>query len=678
MKKQILIPVCIVTVLSWIFALYFTELRVNEVVQSEIDTVTRLNEEKLELSINALENQFYAILDQVSRRALGESAVVSGLPEIARAYDLAFAGNLNDENSPESQEAREALRAYIEAPYQQITNVLGLKEYRLHFHLPPARSLVRSWRKGWQTKRNGVKVDLSDDLSSFRSTVLQVNSSKKPVSGIEVGRGGFVVRGISPVVSPSGMHLGSVEAYYSFQAVIDGLKVPKGVEFGVLMKSELLNVAKSLSDRQANPLFGSSFVVTAASNQKLLLSLKAEDLAKKGLSQKATKDIENFRIVGIPIFDYAKAPVGVMLFILDLSEYFAEKAQILEQGEDTIGSIRIQLLVLAALALLAIFGMLIFIVQRVVGRLDNFVQHAEIVATGDLSKSVAVDGNNELKRLGTALNKLTLSTRDVISKTQGSTKLLMSESERLAKDSHHLQGAAESTFANANNVSAAAEEISASVHHLSSATEELSASIRDIAQSTNESANVANSAFDVATGAVETIERLGSRSEEIGGVMKVITTIAEQTNLLALNATIEAARAGEAGKGFAVVATEVKELAQQTAKATEQISEQIEAIQTDTSQSVQAVRDISDIIENIRANAQTVAAAIEEQSATTDEISHGVVEVTTGSDEIAANISSVSESAQTTQEASLETKNLADELSTIAEQLEKIVSYFKV
>ena len=260
--------------------------------------------------------------------------------------------------------------------------------------------------------------------------------------------------------------------------------------------------------------------------------------------------------------------------------------------------------------------------------------------------------------------------------TQSAT-VLASAAQELTSVSQQMAATAEETATQANVASAAAEQVSKNVTTVSTGTEEMGASIREIAKSANEAARVATTAVKVADKTNAIVAKLGESSAEIGNVIKVITSIAQQTNLLALNATIEAARAGEAGKGFAVVANEVKELAKQTARATEDISRKIEAIQGDTKGAVEAIAQIGKIINQINDIQNTIASAVEEQTATTGEISRNVAEAALGSAEIAENITGVAQAAQSTTEGASNTKNSADELTKIALDLQKLVSEFK-
>jgi methyl-accepting chemotaxis protein len=254
---------------------------------------------------------------------------------------------------------------------------------------------------------------------------------------------------------------------------------------------------------------------------------------------------------------------------------------------------------------------------------------------------------------------------------------LASAAQELSSVSQQMASNAEETATQAGVASAAAEQVSRNVTTVAAGAEEMGASIKEIAKNAHEAAKVATSAVKVADKTNATVAKLGESSAEIGNVIKVITSIAQQTNLLALNATIEAARAGEAGKGFAVVANEVKELAKQTARATEDISRKIEAIQTDTKGAVAAIEQIGKIINQINDIQNTIASAVEEQTATTGEISRNVAEAARGSSEIAQNVTGVAKAARGTTEGASDTKKAADELSKMAHDLQKLVGQFK-
>jgi methyl-accepting chemotaxis protein len=261
----------------------------------------------------------------------------------------------------------------------------------------------------------------------------------------------------------------------------------------------------------------------------------------------------------------------------------------------------------------------------------------------------------------------------IVESVSNSAMTLGSSSEELTAISTEMSANAEETSAQANVVSAAAEQVSNNVQTVATGIEEMGASIREIAGNATQAAKIAQQAVTVAETTSATMSKLGESSSEIGKVIKVITSIAEQTNLLALNATIEAARAGEAGKGFAVVANEVKELAKETAKATEDIGQKIEAIQADTRGAVSAIDQISQVITQINDVSNTIASAVEEQTATTNEIARNVAEAAKGSGEIAQNISSVAKAAQATTQGANSTQQAAGELSRMASELQDLV-----
>jgi methyl-accepting chemotaxis protein len=300
------------------------------------------------------------------------------------------------------------------------------------------------------------------------------------------------------------------------------------------------------------------------------------------------------------------------------------------------------------------------------------------VAKGDLTHAVTVRSRDELGQMAAAVNQANANIRRTVGSLAGGAQTLAGNSEQLTKVTERIAASAQTTAGKVSVVAAAAGNVSSNVQTLAAGSAEMGASITEIAQNANQAARVASEAVTVAEATNHTVSKLGESSAEIGNVVKVITSIAEQTNLLALNATIEAARAGDAGKGFAVVASEVKDLAQETARATEDISRRVDAIQSDTTNAVEAIAEIGRIIAKINDYQVTIASAVEEQTATTAEMSRSVGDAANGTTEIAATISEVSQAAHNTTTTLAEADVAVNELAGLAGELKRIVGSFKV
>jgi methyl-accepting chemotaxis protein len=310
-------------------------------------------------------------------------------------------------------------------------------------------------------------------------------------------------------------------------------------------------------------------------------------------------------------------------------------------------------------------------------KVDSILVSVSAATKGDLTQAITVSGKDAIGQMGEGLAQFLGNLRSSIGRIGQTAGMLSTSSGELTNLSQQMSANAEETSAQAGVVSAASEEVSRNLQTVATSTEEMSATIKEIAKNTTESAKIASEAVKVAQATTLTVSKLGDSSTEIGQVIKVITSIAQQTNLLALNATIEAARAGEAGKGFAVVANEVKELAKETAKATEDISRKIEAIQADTKGAVDAIGAISRIINQVNDISNSIATAVEEQDATTNEMTRNVTEAAQGANEIAKNIVGVAEAAKNTAQGAGESQKSATGLSQMAGELRELVDQFK-
>jgi methyl-accepting chemotaxis protein len=359
----------------------------------------------------------------------------------------------------------------------------------------------------------------------------------------------------------------------------------------------------------------------------------------------------------------------------------AMREQIAENERSARGMVAMRTLVLTVVALAAVVVVLVLcliIAKGIITPLNRTVEMLHEVSQGNLTRRIEVKGTDEIAQMGVALNDTVENLSRVMLDINSDAEVLAGASKELSTSSERLGANSRQTTSQAAAVSSAAEEVSQTVQTVSIATEEMSSSIKEISRSASAAAEVASGAARLAETTTATMTKLSESSAEIGNVIKVITSIAAQTNLLALNATIEAARAGQAGRGFAVVANEVKELATQTAKATEDIGAKVLAIQRDAKGAVHAIDEITSVISRINDIQSTIASAVEEQTATTNEIARNIVETAKGSSDIASNITGVATAATDTQESATVSQQAAHELSELALKLSGVVGQFRL
>jgi methyl-accepting chemotaxis protein len=355
----------------------------------------------------------------------------------------------------------------------------------------------------------------------------------------------------------------------------------------------------------------------------------------------------------------------------------ARSSAVQKQAQQASGTAVRNLALTVGVGVVLAIGLSMLVTRLIARPLARASSVVRALSAGDLTSRTGVRQGDEIGRMAAELDQALDGLGDMIRTLITSSGSLNDSSDHLLTTSTRIAAAAEQTSAQADVVSQAAGTVSENVQTVAAASEQMGASIREVATNASEAAQVATSAVHSAEAATATVSKLGTSSSEIGNVINVITSIAEQTNLLALNATIEAARAGDAGKGFAVVATEVKDLAQETAKATEDIGRRVQTIQADAGAATEAITEIAAVIERISDFQATIASAVDQQTATTAEMNRNVSAAATASADIAANITGVASAARDTARGVEDTKQSADELAQVANRLQGVVTRFR-
>jgi methyl-accepting chemotaxis protein len=562
-----------------------------------------------------------AAIDYEGRAALAVSAVIATLPPVADAI---------------ARSDRDALSALLQGPLATL-KPQGMP--LISFHAPPATAFFRVH----EPKLFG------EDISARRKTVVESNSTGKPIVGVEAGRDSLGIFAMTPIMR-DGKSMAVADVGVSFgKQFVDSAKQRFGVDLAVhrFDGKAFARIASTLGD---------SSDVT----QDELKSV----FDGGSLRRDATLNGHPAALYLGQIKNYAGQPVAVIELVKDTTDYEAAAANSQRN------------LILGACAILAAAALLAFLLGRGMSRpLTAITDVMNRLSSGDTD--VAIPGGDRKDELGSMAGAVDVFRRNMIeartlrdaqeaAKQQAEIEkkaLQRQMADRfeadvksvvgaVARATEDMQRAAAKITESVNGTSeqaaaaaAASEEASASVNTVAAATEQLASSVAEIGRQVTHSSDVADAAVTKAGQTTEMVGSLAAAGEKIGNVLRLIGAIASQTNLLALNATIEAARAGDAGRGFAVVASEVKELASQTAKATEEIAGQVAAIQSSTSDCVAAIGGIGNTIREISGIAITIAAAVEQQGSATREIARSVQQVAAGTSEVAVNVAGASHAA---------------------------------
>ena len=554
--------------------------------------------------VEAKYNQIQAATQLVSLQAMEAAALFSSLPAVRQAFEIAHQGSIDDENDAKGQEARELLRRELKTALAGYSAIFQGKKFKLHYHLPNGHSLVRLWRDK-QSRRDGVWKDVSDDVSDFRNTVLEVNREGKALHGIELGRGGFVLRGVVPVTTEDAKQLGSAEVLMDFQPLMDSAvqnQLTNRVDQGLVlfMNAEELNITTSLRDASKYPVLDNRFVQVYATGIQQGREFIDAALLLQGLERISVHEHGSFSIGVFPVLDYKQRQIGVMAYIFDSSE-----AATLSTGAN-----RSLVWTLAGIVLLMGISTYLITSYFILAPVSTISRFLRAVESGDNSAELVPDSHDEIGELGIHINQLVQAQRHVLGQIHRAGVQVTSSATQLAATAKEHKATILTQVDSTDKVVESVEEIT-------KVTDNLLQTVEQVTSMSAETANFAASGQDnlahmkdameqmeIASKSISSkLEAINEKNENITSVVTTITKVAEQTNLLSLNAAIEAEKAGEYGHGFNVVAREIRRLADQTAVATLDIDRMVKEMQSAVSA---GVMEMDKFISVVRHSAEDV------------------------------------------------------------------------